>query len=245
MALRDVIRQVRRELSDLLFEQQQLLLVQGPNLEARFQSLIGKYQGELEQIQLDLRRARRSLELRRSHLVRGESLDLAQLERQLDQELWQYRRRVQDQKDKQEAGEQRLRKLRSAETSAAMRSLYRQLVKRLHPDLHPVQTQQQQQLWFDVQKAYQWGDWERLETLLAVTEDEFEETPEELARLQARLGQLSLDLRELRQSFPFSLSQQLEDKGWIDQQVGQLKLEIVLERQRLAKVDSVLQEFQV
>ncbi|MBN9418521.1 hypothetical protein ABS71_22410 [bacterium SCN 62-11] len=245
MALRDVIRQVRRELSDLLFEQQQLLLVQGPNLEARFQSLIGRYQGELEQIQLDLRRARRSLELRRASLVRGESLDLAQLERQLDQELWQYRRRVQDQKDKQEAGEQRLRKLRSAETSAAMRSLYRQLVKRLHPDLHPVQTQQQQQLWFDVQKAYQWGDWERLETLLAVTEDEFEESPEELARLQTRLGQLSLDLRELRQSFPFSLSQQLEDKSWIDQQVAQLKLEIVLERQRLAKVDSVLQEFQV
>lgn len=245
MALRDVIRRVRRELSDLLFEQQQLLLVQGPNLEARFQSLIGKYQSELEQIQLDLRRARRSLELRRASLVRGESLDLAQLERQLDQELWQYRRRVQDQKDKQEAGEQRLRKLRSAETSAAMRSLYRQLVKRLHPDLHPVQTPQQQQLWFDVQKAYQWGDWERLETLLAVTEDEFEESPEELSRLQTRLAQLSLDLQELRQSFPFSLSQQLEDKAWIDQQAGQLKLEIVLERQRLAKVDSVLQEFQV
>ncbi|MBX3172251.1 MAG: hypothetical protein KF760_32905 [Candidatus Eremiobacteraeota bacterium] len=245
MALRDVIRQVRRELSELLFEQQQLLLVQGPNLEARFQSLLGKYQSELEQIRLDLRRARRSLELRRASLVRGEAVDLAALERQLDQELWQYRRRLQDQKDRQEASEQRLRKLRSAETSAAMRSLYRQLVKRLHPDLHPVQTPQQQQLWFDVQKSYQWGDWERLETLLAVTEDEFEESPEELARLQARLKQLSLDLQQLRQSFPFSLAQQLEDSAWVEQQVAQLKLEIVLARQRLAKVDSVLKEFQL
>jgi len=245
VALRDVIRQVRRELSELLFEQQQLLLVQGPNLEARYQSLIGKYQSELEQTQLDLRRARRSLELRRASLVRGESLDLVALERQLDGELWQYRRRLQDQKDKQEASEQRLRKLRSAETSAAMRSLYRQLVKRLHPDLHPSQTPQQQQLWFDVQKSYQWGDWERLETLLAVSEDEFEETPEELQRLQNRLKQLSLDLQQLRQTFPFSLAQQLEDKAWIEQQVAQLKLEIVLERQRLAKVDSVLQEFRL
>lgn len=245
MALRDLIRQVRRELSDLLFEQQQLLLVQGPNLEARYQSMVGKYQSELEQVQLDLRRARRSLELRRASLVRGEAVDLDALERQLDQELWQYRRRLQDQKDKQEASEQRLRKLRSAETSAAMRSLYRQLVKRLHPDLNPHQNPQQQQLWFDVQKSYQWGDWERLETLLAVTEDDFEETPEELSRLQARLKQLSLDLQQLRQTFPFSLARQLEDKAWVDQQVAQLKLEIVLERQRLAKVDSVLQEFRL
>ena len=245
MALRDLIRQVRRELSDLLFEQQQLLLVQGPNLEARYQSMVGKYQSELEQVQLDLRRARRSLELRRASLVRGEAVGLDALERQLDQELWQYRRRLQDQKDKQEASEQRLRKLRSAETSAAMRSLYRQLVKRLHPDLNPHQNPQQQQLWFDVQKSYQWGDWERLETLLAVTEDDFEETPEELSRLQARLKQLSLDLQQLRQTFPFSLARQLEDKAWVDQQVAQLKLEIVLERQRLAKVDSVLQEFRL
>lgn len=245
MALRDVIRQVRRELSELLFEQQQLLLVQGPNLEARFQSLVGKYQNELEQIQLDLRRAKRSLELRRAGLVRGETLDPTALETRLDQELWQYRRRLQDQKDKQEASEQRLRKLRSAETSAAMRSLYRQLVKRLHPDLHPIQNAQQQQLWFDVQKAYQWGDWERLETLLAISEDEFEESPQELARLQTRLQQLSLDLQQLRQSFPFSLSQQLEDKTWVEQQVAHLKLEIVLERQRLAKAESVLQEFQL
>lgn len=245
MALGDVIRQVRRELSELLFEQQQLLLVQGPNLEARFQALLGKYQSELEQTRLDLRRARRSLELRRASLVRGQALDLVALERQLDQELWEYRRRIQDQKDKQEASELRLRKLRSAEASAAMRSLYRQLVKRLHPDLHPHQNPQQQQLWFDVQKSYQWGDWERLETLLAVTEDEFEESPEELERLRTRLKGLSLDLQQLRQSFPFSLAQQLEDKAWVEQQVAHLKLEIVLERQRLAKVDSVLQEFRL
>ncbi|MBS2034064.1 hypothetical protein JST97_03700 [bacterium] len=245
MALRDVIRQVRRELSELLFEQQQLLLVQGPNLEARFQAQVGKYQSELEQVQLDLRRARRSLELRRSSLVRGLSVDQEALESQLDRELWEYRRRLQDQKDKQEASQQRLKKLRSAEASAAMRSLYRQLVKRLHPDLHAEQTLQQQQLWFEVQKAYQWGDWERLETLLAVTEDDFDETPEELERLRSRLAQLSLDLQQLRQTFPYSLAQQLEDKTWVEQQVARLKLEIVIERQRLAKIESVLQEFRL
>ena len=66
-----------------------------------------------------------------------------------------------------------------------------------------------------------------------------------MARLRTRLGQLSQDFQLLRQSFPFSIQQQLDDKSWVEQQVAQLKLEIVLERQRLAKVDSVLQEFQL
>jgi hypothetical protein len=237
------LRQVRKELAELLFEQQQLLLVLGPNLEARYQAQLGKFQSELEQVRLDLRRARRNLELRRASHVRGQPIDKAQLERQLDQELWEYRRHLSDQKDRQEAAEQRLRKLRSPETSAAMRSLYRQLVKRLHPDLHPHQTAEQKQLWFEVQMAYQWSDWGRLETLLAVSDEEFEDTPEELLRLRTRLTELSQSLIELRQTFPFSLQAQLDDPHWVEQQGAQIKLEIVLERQRLSKVQAVLQEF--
>lgn len=238
------LRQVRKELAELLFDQQQLLLVLGPNLEARYQAQLGKFQSELEQVRLDLRRARRSLELRRASHVRGDRIDEVQLERQLDQELWEYRRQLTDQKDKQEAAEQRLRKLRSPETSAAMRSLYRQLVKRLHPDLHPHQSSQQQQLWFEVQMAYQWADWARLETLLAVTDEEYEDTPEELLRLRTRLSELSQALLQLRDTFPFSLQNQLDDPLWVEQQAAQLKLEIVLERQRLSKVQAVLQEFE-
>ena len=244
MASGDVsLRQLRKELAELLFDQQQMMLVLGPNLEARFQASLGKFQSELEQVRLDLRRARRSLELRASH-VRGEAVDEKALETQLDQELWQYRRKITDQKDKQEAAEQRLRKLRSPEISAAMRSLYRQLVKRLHPDLHPHQGAEGQRLWFEVQQAYQWSDWSRLETLLAVTEEEFEDTPEERIRLAARLAELSLDVQQMRQSFPFHLQAQLDDPIWIEQQAAQLKLEIVLERQRLSKMEAMLQEFQ-
>lgn len=238
------LRQLRRELGELLFEHQQMLLVQGPNLEARFQARIGKFQNELEQLRLDHRRARRHLEMRRSLHTRGEPIDPAALERQLDLELWEYRRRLTDLKDRQEAAELRLRRLRSPETSAAMRSLYRLLVRALHPDLHPHQSPFQQQLWFEVQQAYQVSDAARLETILAVVEEEKDDdSPEEEARLRTRLRQLSENIRDLRQAFPFSVAGQLDDPQWVESQVNQLKLEIVLERQRLSKVQAVLQEF--
>lgn len=234
---------LRKELAELLFEQHQMMLVQGPNLEARWQQLFGPLVVELEQLLLEHRRLRRSLEILRAAHVKGEQVDPEVLERQLAQELWEHRRRLTELKDKQDAAEQRLRKLRSPETSAALRSLYRQLVKRLHPDLHPQQDARQQQLWFEVQQAYQWGDFARLETLAAVTDDDFEERPGETERLRQRLRELSQDLQEMRQQFPFSHRSQLEDEGWIQGQIHRYKLEIVLERQRLARTRAVFEEF--
>jgi hypothetical protein len=241
--LRGQLRQVRKELAEMLFEQQQLLLVVGPNLEARYQTLIGRYQTELQDLQLRARRHKRHLELLRAAHQQGRQPDREQLQAQLDKELWEWKRRLSDLQDKQEAAEQRLRKLRSPDTSAALRSLYRQLVKRLHPDLNPQQSPQEQQMWFETQQAYQWGDWARLETLLAISDEDFPETLEELARLQERGRELAQALRELRERFPYNLGTRLDDEGWVQQQTASLKLEIVLERQRLAKLQAMVEEF--
>lgn len=242
--LRAQLSAVRKELSDLLFEQQQMLLVVGPNLEARFRALVGKYQTELQGLQLDNRRLKRALELCRASLQTQTHLDAPALKQQLDQELWEWRRRLSDEKDRQEAAEQRLKRLRSAETSAVLRSLYRQLVKRLHPDLHPGQGEAEQRLWFDTQQAYQWGDWARLETLLATADDyEVEQTEAELERLMRRRGELSQALQQMRGQFPFSLGDQLEDERWVQSQSASLKLEIVMERQRGQKLQAMLEEF--
>lgn len=241
--LRSQLLQVRKEISELLFEQQQLLWVTGPNLEARYLAAIGRYDKELQQVQLDIRRARRHLEIRRAALQKNLQLVHEDVEKQLDLEFLQWRRQLDEEDERQAANQQRLRRLRSPESSSIQRSLYRQLVKRLHPDLHPQQTPHQQQLWFEVQQAYQWADWEKLETLLAVSDDEFEESLQELERLRQRLSQLSQDLQELRQRFPFNLGGQLEDECWVEQQAGQRKLQILLERQRLNKLEAMLQEF--
>lgn len=243
MNLRSQLRQVRKELAEMLFEQQQLLLVAGPNLEARYQTLIGRYQTELQDLQLRARRHKRSLEMLRAAHQLGQSLDRAEMDQQLDKELWEWKRRLTDLQDKQEAAEQRLRKLRSPDSSAVLRSLYRQLVKRLHPDLNPEQSAQDQQMWFETQQAYQWGDWARLETLVAISDEDYPETPEELQRLQLRSTELAEALVELRGRFPYNLASHLEDEEWVQQQTASLKLEIVLERQRLAKLQAMVEEF--
>jgi len=47
-----------------------------------------------------------------------------------------------------------------------LKSVYRQLVRILHPDTNKSMTNEQQDLWHEVQEAYAWCDIQRLERLL-------------------------------------------------------------------------------
>ncbi len=55
-----------------------------------------------------------------------------------------------------------------------IKTIYRILVRQLHPDLNPDVTQSQRELWFDVQQAYSDQDLARLEMILARQESEKE-----------------------------------------------------------------------
>jgi hypothetical protein len=237
------LNQARKELAELVFEQQNLLLVVGPNLEARFLARLGGLELELLQQQIENRRLIRQIELCRAALNQQQSLPREAIVAQLEEELADWRRQLRERQDKIQGSQSRLKKLLTPESSAAVRTLYRQLVKRLHPDLHPHPSERQKELWYAAQQAYQLSDWARMETLLAVTDEEWDETPEELARMRSRCADLRDDIGRLRQQYPHNVAERLQDEEWIRGQEGQLKLRILLERQRTAKLQAVLQEF--
>ena len=51
-----------------------------------------------------------------------------------------------------------------------LKTVYRAVVRRLHPDMNPGLSDYDRQLWYEAQSAYEKGDIERLETILAVGE---------------------------------------------------------------------------
>jgi hypothetical protein len=89
-----------------------------------------------------------------------------------------------------------------ASLPARLKDLYRQLVRRLHPDARNNAGPETMHLWHEVQEAYATGDVERMEMLQALTdihEDTIgRHTP--LARLREAKGEIQRSLRSLEKS---------------------------------------------
>ncbi len=79
---------------------------------------------------------------------------------------------------------------------ARLKELYRQLVRRLHPDTRTKRDADVSALWHEVQDAYNTGNVERLETLLGLTDFQANATGEHTS-----VSQMRAILTELRRSF--------------------------------------------
>jgi hypothetical protein len=91
---------------------------------------------------------------------------------------------------------------REAPRPHRLKDLYRQLVRRLHPDTRRESDPGLMHLWHEVQEAYAAGDVDRLETLQALTDIHEDavgrHTP--LSRLKAALREIESALRALQKS---------------------------------------------
>lgn len=123
------------------------------------------------------------------------------------------------------AGEKSDSKSPKEETIAQkIKSLYRKIVKRLHPDVHPNPTEHEKNLLNQAMKAFQEGDLSRLEKIwdelsgMDAPEDIFDDTPEgrrklrELfEKLKTRLRLLELEIDHIKSDFPYKMKSFLED----------------------------------
>jgi len=95
---------------------------------------------------------------------------------------------------------------------ARVKELYRVLVRRLHPDSRADNDASVSALWHEVQEAYQAGNLDRLEMLVALTDLESNQTGPHttLFQLKAALAELGRSLRALQKS----LRAARQDHAW-------------------------------
>ena len=103
-----------------------------------------------------------------------------------------------------------------------LRDLYRKLVHRLHPDLHPEQTEWERELFLKIQDGYEKGDLDRLRELAeqleagmptdAVDNDSTEEWEERVNRLKEEIAKIREEIANMLQQFPFTYRDKLKTK---------------------------------
>lgn len=123
----------------------------------------------------------------------------------------------------------------SEEETKAIKKLYKQLVKRLHPDLNPSATEAEIELFYRATKAYKRGDLKALQLIDAVVDDAEGEDEEALSggavekeaeRLEGLIEAVQKDMEAIKSGPPYTWRIYLEDEKKKAERLRQLKEEL-------------------
>ena len=117
-----------------------------------------------------------------------------------------------------------------------LKRLYRKIVKRLHPDVHPNPTLREKELLNLAQDAMKRGDLEAMERIydelcgMDAPEEIFEDTPEGIAnlkelirKLRERLKALQSEITLIKSEFPYTMKSFLEDEKAVEERRHELQ----------------------
>ena len=233
--LQEEISTLEKELGKVILERDEMLNTVKPNLEAEYQKKIGCKELERLETEITARRCKRQIELIQAAVNRQESIEEDEIEKKLDDEFQEWYEKIEEQYRKVKEAEDRLKCLMSDEDNAEFNKLYRKLVFKLHPDLNPNRSKDEENLWHRVQLAYEGGDLEEMRSLAIIIDAQHEtiEFPSSKDVLQKRKEKLTDQIQktinnmsELEQEFPFNIVSKLADNDWVNTKVEEIDLQI-------------------
>jgi len=229
------IASLEQELGKVIFERDEMLNTVKPNLEAEYQKKIGCKELEHMETEITARRYKRQIELIRAAVNRQESIKEKEINKQLDNEFQEWYKKIKKQYQKVKEAENRLNNFMSDDENEEFKKLYRQLVFKLHPDLNPNQTKDEENLWHRVQLTYKSGDLEEMRSLMIILEvqDSSVELPSSKdilqkwqTKLTKQIQKIINNMSELEQEFPFNIAGKLADKAWVNTKVERIQEQI-------------------
>ena len=133
-----------------------------------------------------------------------------------------------------------------------LKQLHRELIKRLHPDLHPGQPEEAERFFCVAQAAYENGDLDVLRAVAVATEGMGEESIDadmsedeasiELELVLAHERVVEQQLKELKRSNPYALKEKLEDGAWVIRRTAELKNQIEEQKAAVRAYDERFRE---
>ena len=259
--LKEKYERLQLEYAALVAERDELVNSEGPRLTALYMEAVGQLQYEELVLQYEIALLKQKRDLLQAYKNRGEKADLNYVNEQVEATAKTYNENIQREEEKIKQAKAYIEEQKEEEKKnqedekRKLRDLYRKLVHRLHPDLHPEQTEWEKELFLKVQDAYEKGDLERLRELSqqleagmpadAVDNETTEEWEERVNQLKEEITKIREEIARILQEFPFTYRERLNNPEWISQTQNMLRQEIAelkKEKTRLEKIVSIMEK---
>jgi len=240
---------LREELTALALEREHLCSTVIPNLKAEYQVKIGVKEYELFIKKCELQRIRRKIELIQAALNRMEPVTIAAVEAKLDAEFAEWQEKIERMAGDIKAAEYlQAQEKMSHQDHQQLQKMFRQIAKRLHPDINPGLSEEQQRLWLRASTAYKEGDSNGLLAVSLMLED-FPEAPlptavDELTErrdvLKRQINSALAVIDGVRKTFPLNQLHDISNPEWITGKQDELNLVITEMNGQIASVSEIL-----
>ena len=229
---------LRENLSVLIEEHESVLYGERDVLMAKYNRDVGYLEHELFFLEVEIAELRRRITILQADINRGRTVTVERVAR-LDEEI-----RLEFEKfwAEIEERESELRRsvdllgsehLMKPEDVRELKTLYRRICQRYHPDVGGCEVEHWEQIWSTLQHAYRAGDLDLLKALAETLDLSGTPPPEtsddldtEIERLRCRIEKQSERLAKILSDPPFCYREKLEDPQWIRTKQEELKQKI-------------------
>ena len=233
VTLKAEVEKLRTEISMLLLERDELRLVVCKNIETAYMLALGSLEYKAFELHCQFLRLKRKIDLVQAKKNRQEKVVISAIERILDEEFEEYQQQLDEQINKMNKAldHSKGRPLIEEETKEVKKT-YRNIVKALHPDLHPDITPAQIQLFQNAVQAYENGDLNSLRIISAmVAEPVISEKSEngltiltkEKERLSKTIELIREQITEIKSEYPYTMKDLVDDPEQIAKKKAELE----------------------
>ena len=245
------VKQLRAEIPRLIDERDELLFVICENLKDQYMYRIGALEYKLYEAKCVYYRLKRKIQLIITNRNHMKAIDLEQIEAQLDSEMKEYEAMLCDRMQEIKNSMERLCGKYLTETEMEeLKSMYRKIVKALHPDLNPELPKEKADLFFRAVEAYKNGDLDMIRLICEMVSDSAAESKDEgyFQLLKAReklfvsVANIRKEIENIKQSFPYNMKSFLEDYDAVEEKKLEIEGEIFDWKEAIKELEKKIEE---
>lgn len=218
------VTKLKEQLSQLIFEYDNLLTHVCPEIEMRYVLEFGLYEYRLYELELKIDKLKRKLQLIQIEINHENEIDLAKIEEIVNAEFEEYEKQLKDQIDEIKFLEKNPPEKLSESDSKKLKKLYKTLVKKLHPDLNPNQTFFELNLFYRAVHCFENGDLKGLESVAAILPEEAGKETSQIDDLKELIKEYEDKIIKLKDDYPYNKKELLDDE-----ESGQRYKDMILE----------------